>query len=176
MDEAQKKQIQIDIAGLSKHLGIPVVGASARSGRGLSELMDAVQRTACLPHVQAAQPLCDDPVQRTEEIFQEAERICGACVTHGNPAADARRVRADRLLTGRLTGIPVMLLLLSLVFFITLAGANYPSALLSKWLFAPVSYTHLDVYKRQCQTPELEEVLPKHYVACHHVRAINGLK
>lgn len=136
MDEAQKKQIQIDIAGLSKHLGMPVVGASARSGRGLSELMDAVQRTACLPHVQAAQPLCDDPVQRTEEIFQEAERICGACVTHGNPAADARRFRADRLLTGRLTGIPVMLLLLSLVFFITLAGANYPSALLSKWLFA----------------------------------------
>lgn len=136
MDEAQKKQIQIDIAGLSKHLGMPVVGASARSGRGLSELMDAVQRTACLPHVHAAQPLCDDPVQRTEEIFQEAERICGACVTHGNPAADARRFRADRLLTGRLTGIPVMLLLLSLVFFITLAGANYPSALLSKWLFA----------------------------------------
>ena len=112
MDEAQKKQIQIDIAGLSKHLGMPVVGASARSGRGLSELMDAVQRTACLPHVHAAQPLCDDPVQRTEEIFQEAERICGACVTHGNPAADARRFRADRLLTGRLTGIPVMLLLL----------------------------------------------------------------
>ena len=27
-----------------------------------------------------------------------------------------------------------------------------------------------------CQTPKLEEVLPKHYVACHHVRAINGLK
>ena len=27
-----------------------------------------------------------------------------------------------------------------------------------------------------CRTPELEEVLPKHYVACHHVRAINGLK
>lgn len=27
-----------------------------------------------------------------------------------------------------------------------------------------------------CRTPELEEVLPKHCVACHHVRAINGLK
>ena len=27
-----------------------------------------------------------------------------------------------------------------------------------------------------CRTPELEEVLPKHYLACHHVRAINGLK
>ena len=47
-----------------------------------------------------------------------------------------RRFRADRLLTGRLTGIPVMLLLLSLVFYITLAGANYPSALLSKWALA----------------------------------------
>ncbi|MCI6965662.1 ferrous iron transporter B [bacterium] len=136
MDEAEKKQIHIDIAGLAKRLGMPVVATSARSSKGLPELMDAVLRTARLPHVQAGSLQCNDPVRHTEELFREAEAACRACVTLADPAADMRRFRVDRLLTGRFTGIPVMLLLLSLVFFITLAGANYPSALLSKWLFA----------------------------------------
>lgn len=42
----------------------------------------------------------------------------------------------DRLFTGKRTGIPVMLLLLALVFFITIYAANYPSQLLSELLFA----------------------------------------
>ena len=133
MDEARKKGIQVNIEGLSKQLNMPVVGTSARSGKGLSALMDAVQRIACLP---PSTENSSAPIQNTEAIFQEAERICRICVTRENPTADMRRFRADRLLTGRLTGIPVMLLLLSLVFYITLAGANYPSALLSKWALA----------------------------------------
>ena len=39
--------------------------------------------------------------------------------------------RLDRLLTSRITGFPLMLLMLTLVFWITIAGANVPSALLS---------------------------------------------
>ena len=39
--------------------------------------------------------------------------------------------RLDKVFTGKLTGIPIMLLLLSLVFFITIYAANYPSTLLS---------------------------------------------
>ena len=42
----------------------------------------------------------------------------------------------DRLLTSRLTGFPVMLLLLGLVFYLTIQGANAPSRLLSRWLTA----------------------------------------
>ena len=133
MDEARKKGIHVNIEELSKQLNMPVVGTSARSGKGLATLMDAVQRIACLP---PSTENSSAPIQNTEAIFQEAERICRICVTRENPAADMRRFRADRLLTGRLTGIPVMLLLLSLVFYITLAGANYPSALLSKWALA----------------------------------------
>ena len=49
MDEARKKGIQVNIEELSKQLNMPVVGTSARSGKGLSALMDAVQRIACLP-------------------------------------------------------------------------------------------------------------------------------
>ncbi|HML46355.1 MAG TPA: FeoB small GTPase domain-containing protein, partial [Clostridia bacterium] len=42
MDEAKKKRIRIDFDRLASLLGIPVVGTSARSGRGLDRLMDAV--------------------------------------------------------------------------------------------------------------------------------------
>ncbi len=42
MDEAKKKKIQIDIHALEKQLGVPVIATSARSGKGLTELMDAV--------------------------------------------------------------------------------------------------------------------------------------
>ncbi len=42
MDEARKKGIRIDINGLSKMLGVPVVGTSARSNEGLDELMKMV--------------------------------------------------------------------------------------------------------------------------------------
>ncbi len=43
MDEAKKKGIRINLALLSERLGIPVVGTSARSGKGLDTLMEAVR-------------------------------------------------------------------------------------------------------------------------------------
>lgn len=43
MDEAKKKQIQVDLSKLSKILKVPVVGTSARSKKGLKELMMAVE-------------------------------------------------------------------------------------------------------------------------------------
>lgn len=42
LDEAERKGIYIDIAGLAHKLGIPVVGTAARSGRGLSRLKDVL--------------------------------------------------------------------------------------------------------------------------------------
>ena len=43
--------------------------------------------------------------------------------------------RLDRILTSRATGIPVMLLMLAVVFWLTITGANYPSQLLADALF-----------------------------------------
>mgnify|MGYP000858593086 CR=1 FL=1 len=42
MDEAKRKKISVDIPALSRELGVPVIGTSARSGKGLDELIDAV--------------------------------------------------------------------------------------------------------------------------------------
>lgn len=42
MDEAKKKNIRIDLEQLAENLGVPVVGTSARSRKGLDALMDSV--------------------------------------------------------------------------------------------------------------------------------------
>jgi len=42
LDEAKRKKININLNELSRLLGVPVIGTSARSGEGLNELMDTV--------------------------------------------------------------------------------------------------------------------------------------
>ncbi len=62
-------------------------------------------------------------------IYRAAGEIREKCVI-GGAGYGQKQLRVDRLLTRRSTGVPVMLLLLSLVFFITVRGANAPSELL----------------------------------------------
>ncbi len=70
-----------------------------------------------------------------DTIYQEASRIATKVVTRAGekPRFDWDRA-LDRLLTSRLTGVPVMLLLLTLVFWLTIAGANVPSGLIASFL------------------------------------------
>lgn len=46
LDEAGRKNIRLDLAGLEKELGAPVVGTSARKGEGLEELKNAIAAVA----------------------------------------------------------------------------------------------------------------------------------
>lgn len=64
-------------------------------------------------------------------LIARAEEIAQSAVTVPPGGGFARDRKLDRLFTSRLTGIPVMLLLLALIFWITIAGANVPSELLS---------------------------------------------
>ena len=49
MDEARSKGIQVDLKGLSRHLGVPVVGTSAGRLEGLEPLMAAVESVCGAP-------------------------------------------------------------------------------------------------------------------------------
>ena len=69
-----------------------------------------------------------------EQLVRESERIYRSCVKTDR-GYDRKDRRLDRLLTSRATGIPVMLLLMGLIFWITIQGANVPSALLADGLF-----------------------------------------
>ncbi|MDD6735060.1 MAG: ferrous iron transport protein B [Clostridiales bacterium] len=64
-------------------------------------------------------------------IVLTAEDICVGSVSCSDSEYRVLDRRADKLLTSRLTGIPVMVLLLCIVFWITLSGANIPSEMLS---------------------------------------------
>ncbi len=70
-----------------------------------------------------------------ESIYRDAANIAGKVVTKvgEKPRFDWDRT-LDRLLTSRWTGLPIMLLLLTLVFWITIAGANVPSSMLAALL------------------------------------------
>ena len=63
------------------------------------------------------------------KIVCESEAIYRDCV-QVEEGYNARDRRLDRLLTSKATGIPIMLALLFLIFWITISGANYPSELL----------------------------------------------
>lgn len=71
----------------------------------------------------------------SEGFYDAAQKIAAKVELRGLKRAkfDLDR-QLDRLLTSRTFGFPVMLLLLTLVFWITVAGANVPSALLADGL------------------------------------------
>jgi ferrous iron transport protein B len=67
-----------------------------------------------------------------ESIYTEAARIADRAVTRPGTAARFDLDRAiDRLVTSRLWGVPLMLAMLTAVFWLTIAGANVPSGMLA---------------------------------------------
>jgi len=44
MDEANRKNIKVNLKKLSDYLGVPVVGTSAREGKGLDELQEIIKQ------------------------------------------------------------------------------------------------------------------------------------
>lgn len=93
----------------------------------LNQARETLQKTGITP-----EKLKDSTVSA---IVAAAEDICRGAVTYEKKKYAERDRRIDRLLTGRTTAYPVMLLLLCLIFWLTITGANYPSELLSR-LFA----------------------------------------
>ena len=146
MDEATKKGIEVDVAALERELGIPVIPCAARQGKGLHELEAAIRRAAAgetETHPTAIRyPAMDEDLteeQRddiaTAAAALRAEEIALTCIRQPECVC-ARDDRADDVILSRRFGVPLMLLLLAGVFYITLFGANVPSEWLSTHLLA----------------------------------------
>lgn len=66
-------------------------------------------------------------------LIQKSEQLCeGAVIAPSNASFDRK---LDQILTSRILGYPLMVLLLGLIFWITMIGANYPSQFLTTVLF-----------------------------------------
>lgn len=68
-------------------------------------------------------------------FIHKAHMICKQIVQYKKIDYNKKDRFIDRILTNRWTGYPLMLLLLAILFWITISGANYPSQLLSDFLF-----------------------------------------
>lgn len=202
-DEAAKRNIIIDKKKLSELLGIPVVSSTARSGKGVNELLEQVHKIVtgdCCPEqlrvkyvspIEQAERRCEkgllkyfktdidmrflalrvlenDPsfnasleknlsggfqddfdVLKSREILsrfnfdgenyvqsvtasisQQAERIFSQSVKQLPSREEKKQNMIDRVLLGRYTAVPAMLLLVGVVLWLTMVGANYPSSIL----------------------------------------------
>lgn len=68
-------------------------------------------------------------------VVLKAEEIASKSVKSKKNAYSKKQQLLDRILTSRLTGIPVMILMLLVIFWITISGANIISDFLSSKLF-----------------------------------------
>lgn len=70
-------------------------------------------------------------------IVFKAEDICNDVVSYSNRNYNIRDRKIDKILTSKKFGIPIMIIFLGVIFWLTITGANYPSQLLSNmflWL------------------------------------------
>lgn len=123
MDEAECRGIHVDAEKLSGVLGVPVVLTSAGRKRGLTVLMQTVIRE--MGRQCDVYPRWDDPVDT-------AARMAAQCVSRDSEPDGNWRLTLDRMLVSRRRGVPILLLLLFGIVWLTVWGANVPSSLLEK--------------------------------------------
>ena len=134
MDRVRKKGMEIDTEKLGSLLNVPVITTCASQKKQIkSKLSRAVAELL------QSSPLLDDKKDTArmspEEIVEEAQKIAAAVTTQKSVEED-KTIKIDRLLTSPWTGFPAMGIMILVILWITLKGANYPSEFLSSRLLA----------------------------------------
>lgn len=121
IDEAQRNGIVIDYDKLEVFLGVPVIPISARKRIGIKKLKDFIIS------------FTGNRKREIIDTYSLAKDIYNFCVS--NNCYDPTTIKIDKVVTSRRYGILIMLLLLGIILWITIIGANYISDYLSKFLF-----------------------------------------
>ncbi len=75
LDEAKRNNIEINLNALSRRLGIPVVGCSARSGRGIDNLLAVIREVVTDEYVCRPHRATNLPPDTAERVKMLAERV-----------------------------------------------------------------------------------------------------
>ncbi|MFC5774817.1 nucleoside recognition domain-containing protein [Ectobacillus antri] len=76
-------------------------------------------------------------------IYQSSRELCLDAVTYTNKSKLERSEKLDKLFTSPIWGFPIMLGILSIIFYITIAGANIPSSMIAdgfSWAEGHITY------------------------------------
>ena len=148
-DEAKKQHIHIDLNILEQRLGVPVLPLDAQNKNSKEAILAQVEKLCQKPRQAAAENIHD---LLTANYILTAEDICREAV-HLPPPEQRKNFdcKLDNILTSKLIGYPLMLLLLAVVFWLTIIGANYPSQLLSQ--FFAYLQLHFSLLLQACHLP-----------------------
>ena len=145
MDQARRQGLVIDTGRLSALLGVKVIATEAGRGRTCAgswkkrrPVCSRSEKGAWSEHGSMCLSFCPRPGKRPRgrrksrrpswKKKEDGRRRQGSAAVPG--------ARLDRLLTSPYTAFPLMALMLLFIFWLTVQGANYPSALLSELLFS----------------------------------------
>lgn len=142
LDVARDHGASVDLERLAAELGVPVIGVDPRSGRGLDEIGEALDRAGRVrgvaPH-QGAQP--EDLSTRladAQELFSWVEELMSRLAPP--PEAHTTRTdRVDRFLLNPWIGLPVFGLVLWGLFQLTTAVAGPVITLVDRVVSGPLA-------------------------------------
>ena len=127
---------------------MPVVGTTAKKKKTLENLKETIYKVAtgkikCIPKMieyeekehesnknQEEKNKAKNAEEKVTKILNKAEEICKQVCTFENKNYSERDRKIDKILTSKKYGIPIMILFLAIIFWITIIGANYPSEIL----------------------------------------------
>ena len=110
-------------------IGAPLPGSASAEARRNAE--EVIRRAEAL-RSRLTGNFRDEAVS---SVFAEAERLSRRAVRQSGRKGQDWDQRIDRLVTSPIFGLPLMLLILAVVFWLTITGANVPSAMLATGLF-----------------------------------------
>ena len=149
LDEARKRALTIDLRKLERNLGVPVVGTAAGRREGLTRLLERIRSVTGgfeQPHPKTVaaqedgQPLLALLTGGTQQqadaaakrFVHRAEMFAASAVCCRSCSYCQKERTVDKILTGKLTGIPILMLGLFFLFWLTIEGANYHSMLIQR--------------------------------------------
>lgn len=138
-DEAENKGIHIDLDELNLQLGVPVVSISALKKKGIKTLLNTsvsvvtdklkTHKLTVLRNMRSSHYSYE---KETLMLYELAKEITSqSLIINKKNTICSVDEKLDKLFTSRITGIPIMLTIFAVIFWLTAVGANYPSEWLS---------------------------------------------
>lgn len=131
IDEASKKGVKIDVGKLRWLLKAPVVVTAARSKKGIEYLKKEIV-SVCRKEIKSELINLDEVDNKESEVTQLvelAEKISLEVTSYEKEVLSFDK-KMDNIVLSKKFGIPIMLFMLFITFWITIVGSNYPSEFL----------------------------------------------
>jgi ferrous iron transport protein B len=127
MDEADKKNVKIDLKALSKRLGVPVLPIAAIKKEGIKDVLDEIIKESENKSNYEANNFVGLDVEKEKERFvryQEVSAIAEEAIHSiglGNVVSD----KIDKVLVNKLFGLPIFAVIMAMMFQLTFTVGGY---------------------------------------------------